>query len=90
LETALEIVPWQASQLQRRCIKNPSVTVSAIYDSATGSDLRNDTPVTFEPSGRAYTSRRVAQAMITLSSGVDSFTDNSVNTCHDPFELLGS
>lgn len=89
LENTLETAPWQASEAERRRMTNAEITVSVIYDSHIGDDVLSDVPITFEPSGREYSSRRVRQTTVILSTGISSDAEITNRTSHDPFELLG-
>lgn len=83
----IETIPWQAGWAARQ---NPrlgaSVVVSATVDDPLGDDLAADVPVTFDPQGRGYTTRRVRHLWVSLPTGREE-TTGVVE--HDPFSLLG-
>lgn len=85
----LDRIPWQAtlSRLQAlsATVRPASVDLPVVVDDATGTDLRADSPRTFAPADRAFTTRRVRHTWSRVSTpfGEGGPAD------HDPFALLG-
>lgn len=86
----LRRVPWQATRrhieaLGRSADRSSHIDVPAVVDDPAGDDIRGDVPVSFSPTGRAFTTRRVRSVWITLET---PFQD-AAHGGHDPFALLG-
>ncbi|MYZ10256.1 type I-E CRISPR-associated protein Cas5/CasD [Streptomyces sp. SID2999] len=108
LETALRTEPWQSSSraLERyaarlgrergldRPFRPAFIDRSVTLEDEGGDDVLQDNPVSFDPRARAFTSRRVRHAWLSIPTGFDSPDDNTpddrgLGTGHDPFALLG-
>lgn len=83
---ALSAVEWQAPLFVRRRARSSTVSLPVIVDAPEGDDLRVDLPLSFDPYGRRYGSRRVRQDWVQVSTGR---TGGSAADTHDPFALLG-
>ena len=83
-------VPWQAGPTARKRMRangelSDTVSLPVAIDDPAGDELRQDAPVSFDPKGRRFTSRRVAQRWVVVDSGLPK--GSAVR--HDPFALLG-
>ena len=84
-------VPWQASAshqnaLRRRRNAPDLVRLPITVDEVAGDDARNDVPLTFDPYGRGFSTRRVRHDWATRASGAQPAGHPDE---HDPFALLG-
>ncbi|WP_030408218.1 type I-E CRISPR-associated protein Cas5/CasD [Streptomyces albus] len=96
LEEALSKEPWQAP---RRVINRwgrghgnaDRIDLPATLDDPAGDDIRDDVPVSFDPNGRAYTTRRVRHTYLGAPTGLvpDPTAPPPDDGGHDPFALLG-
>jgi CRISPR system Cascade subunit CasD len=83
-------VAWQASTSRQRTLgrqNNPPATVNlpVTLDDPAGDDVRADLPLTFDPLGRGFATRRVRQSWAPVATGYP----NPGPDTHDPFALLG-
>lgn len=95
--TVLRQVPWQASTVARAALRRdairggraaPSVVdLPVTVDDEAGNDLRADVPLSFEPTARGFTIRRVRQEWAHLPTGFNP--EGEHRSLHDPFALLG-
>ncbi|MEV5830499.1 type I-E CRISPR-associated protein Cas5/CasD [Spirillospora sp. NPDC052242] len=93
LPEALQSEPWQAGQaarreFQRRHGRPAHIQLSATIESPDGDDVVHDVPLSFDPRGRRFTSRRVSHSWISAPTGF-SDPDGPVSEDHNPFALLG-
>ncbi|MGW8989124.1 type I-E CRISPR-associated protein Cas5/CasD [Streptomyces zhihengii] len=95
LEDVLRAEPWQARPAVRRrwAHKNhnaASIDLPGTLDDPAGDDIRDDVPVSFAPTGRRFTTRRIRHTYLTAPTG---FTPDPERPqppdAHDPFALLG-
>lgn len=95
VEEALERAEWQVSQYFRRRSQVGGGTMSTVRlatsiessDADELGDLVTDVPMSFDPQGRGFITRRVRHGWVEVPTGFPE-TRTSVNS-HDPFELLG-
>lgn len=93
LESALAQEVWQVSahareRHARRYGRPATIRRSATFDDPGGSDVAHDQPVTFDPLGRAFTSRRIRQTWLDIPTGFENPTPDTATAGHDPFALL--
>lgn len=86
----LGCVPWQASRRHveafgRSTARASRIDVPVVADDPAGDDIRADLPVSFVPTERAFTTRRVRNLWVSLAT---PFQD-APREVHDPFALLG-
>lgn len=84
-------VPWQASRRAQERERRGGhlsdvVSLPVVVDDPTGTEIREDLPLSFDPRSRRYASRRVSQHWVHIPTGLPS-TGNPSG--HDPFALLG-
>lgn len=84
---AVSAVGWMAPPFVRRRARAQAVTLPVVVDDAEGDDLRVDLPLSFDPRGRRYGTRRVRQDWVLVSTGQSTATSAAAE--HDPFALLG-
>jgi CRISPR system Cascade subunit CasD len=89
LEDTLGSVPWQVSPAHRQRVHQPTVPLAVTFDDDNGRDSRADVPVTFAHRYRAFTSRQVTQAWMSVPTGASPDDTGTGTTAHDPFALLG-
>ncbi|MCC3654002.1 type I-E CRISPR-associated protein Cas5/CasD [Streptomyces sp. S07_1.15] len=107
LKEVLSNEPWQARDRTReryarrlgreRGLGKPAyparIDRSATVEDAQGDDIVHDVPLSFDPHGRGFTSRRVRHHWLSIPTGFRrTDTTNSPPpdaTAHDPFALLG-
>lgn len=93
----LGTLPWQVSPRMRRVLKRrrrtatASVRLATVLDAADGPDILTDLPLSFDPRGRTFGTRRVIHGWADVASGYEQseLTDPSQVVRHDPFALLG-
>lgn len=88
--TVLGRVPWQASPTTRERARRSGdvsdrIRLPAMLDDPEGEEVRDDLPVSFDPYGRRYASRRVQQHWLEVDTGLPP----TATAAHDPFALLG-
>lgn len=88
---ALSDLPWQApkpsrERLRRQGSLGPTVTLPVVLDDPAGQEMREDLPLSFNPRGRRYASRRVSQRWVQAPTGASGPAPTDQ---HDPFALLG-
>jgi len=96
LLTVLREQPWIAADAERadtlrRCGHRPAfVDLPVTVDDEHGGEVRNDSPVSFDPRARRFAERRVRHLSMRVPSGFDDPDEpgESAGT-HDPFALLG-
>ncbi|MER5945687.1 type I-E CRISPR-associated protein Cas5/CasD [Streptomyces sp. NPDC001904] len=95
LQDVLQQEPWQASRTVRarwgRINDNAAhVDLPATLDDPTGDEDRDDLPLSFAPTSRSYTTRRVRHTYLTVPTGLaPDPTRPPATGGHDPFALLG-
>ncbi|MGW1837129.1 type I-E CRISPR-associated protein Cas5/CasD [Streptomyces sp. NPDC002067] len=109
LEEALCAEPWQVSERARRRyaarlgrergqdgpVRPARVDCSATLEDPHGDDIAHDVPVSFDPHGRRFTSRRVRHTWLHIPSGFlepdaeEPADGRDGEAAHDPFALLG-
>lgn len=88
---ALSDLPWQAprstrERLRRQGVLGPTVALPVVMDDPAGQEVREDLPLSFDPRGRRYASRRVSQRWVVARTGASGPAPTGR---HDPFALLG-
>jgi CRISPR system Cascade subunit CasD len=88
---ALSDLPWQAPHLTRERLRRqgslgPTVTLPVVMDDPAGQEIREDLPLSFDPRGRRYASRRVSHQWVQARTGASGPAPTDQ---HDPFALLG-
>jgi len=88
--TVLRNVPWQASAATRERARRSGevsdrIQLPAVLDEPDGEEVREDLPLSFDPYGRRYASRRVQQHWLEVQTGLPP----TATAAHDPFALLG-
>ncbi len=88
--TVLSRVPWQASAATRERARRSGdvsdrIELPAVLDDPEGEEVREDLPLSFDPYGRRYATRRVQQHWLEVESGLPP----TATAAHDPFALLG-
>ncbi|OHV33120.1 type I-E CRISPR-associated protein Cas5/CasD [Pseudofrankia sp. EUN1h] len=96
VDEVLREVPWQATpshkeKSDRRPARPNGIALPVTLDDPRGDDVRMDLPSTFDPLSRSFTSRRVRQDWVHLSSSppYGPAGDGGGAGSHDPFALLG-
>ncbi|MFF8374377.1 type I-E CRISPR-associated protein Cas5/CasD [Streptomyces lydicus] len=107
LEHVLREEPWQASRRAReqyaaqcgreqdldRSLYPARIDRSVTLEDPEGDDVLHDSPVSFDPYARSFTSRRVRHGWLSIPTGFPQpdTTDNGADEAagHDPFALLG-
>ncbi|MFK0121143.1 type I-E CRISPR-associated protein Cas5/CasD [Streptomyces sp. NPDC090994] len=95
LQDVLRAEPWQASPDVRRRWGHENgnaahVDLPATLDDPAGDDVRDDVPLSFAPTSRTYTTRRVRHTYLAAPTGLTPDPDRPPTTGgHDPFALLG-
>ncbi|NGO75770.1 type I-E CRISPR-associated protein Cas5/CasD [Streptomyces sp. YC504] len=95
LQTVLRTEPWQASPAVRRRWGRDNgnaahVDLPATLDDPAGDDVRDDVPLSFAPTNRTYTTRRIRHTYLAVPTGLTPDpTRPSTTDGHDPFALLG-
>jgi len=94
VDDVLRTVPWQATTSHkeksgRRPERPNSIDLPVTLDDPNGNDIRQDLPSTFDPLHRSFTSRRVRQDWVHLSSSPPYGPVDGGPSSHDPFALLG-
>ncbi|MDX3229641.1 type I-E CRISPR-associated protein Cas5/CasD [Streptomyces sp. ME19-01-6] len=108
LEDILAEEPWQASRRAReqyaaqcgreRDLDHPlypaRIDRSVTIEDPEGDDVLHDSPVSFDPYARSFTSRRVRHGWLSIPTGFPQPDANVINgqdeaAGHDPFALLG-
>ncbi|MFD7713508.1 type I-E CRISPR-associated protein Cas5/CasD [Streptomyces sp. NPDC059786] len=95
LKDALRTEPWQASAAVRRRWGRRNgnaarIDLPATLDDADGDDTRDDVPLSFAPTHRTYTTRRIRHTYLAAPTGLTPDpTRPPAATGHDPFALLG-
>ncbi|MEU5613783.1 type I-E CRISPR-associated protein Cas5/CasD [Streptomyces sparsogenes] len=108
LEDVLGEEPWQASRRAReqyaaqcgreRDLDHPlypaRIDRSATIEDPEGDDVLHDSPVSFDPYARSFTSRRVRHGWLSIPTGFPQPDPNVTDVQdeaagHDPFALLG-
>lgn len=95
LEDVLRAEPWQAATAVRKLWGRENadadrIDLPATLDDPTGDDVRGDVPVSFDPKGRTFTTRRTRHTYLQAPTGLTPDPARPRNTGgHDPFALLG-
>ncbi|MGP3944985.1 type I-E CRISPR-associated protein Cas5/CasD [Streptomyces sp. 6N106] len=108
LEDVLGDEPWQASRRAREqyaaqcgrerdldCPLYPArIDRSVTIEDPEGDDVLHDSPVSFDPYARSFTSRRVRHGWLSIPTGFPQLDTNVTDgqdeaAGHDPFALLG-
>lgn len=93
----LAALPWQVSPEMRRVLKrrrriaSATVRLATVIDAEDGHDVLTDLPLSFDPRGRTFGTRRVVHGWADVASGYEPWelTDPGQSSRHDPFALLG-
>jgi CRISPR system Cascade subunit CasD len=95
LEDVLRAEPWQAAPAVRtrwgRQNGNAAhIDLPATLDDPAGDDTRDDVPLSFAPTNRTYTTRRIRHTYLNTPTGLTPDPEQPpANGGHDPFALLG-
>ncbi|MEU1128310.1 type I-E CRISPR-associated protein Cas5/CasD [Streptomyces sp. NPDC005900] len=95
LEDALREEPWQASSAVRErwgCHNGDAANIDlpATLDDPAGDEVHEDVPLSFAPTSRSFTTRRIRHTYLTAPTGLrPDPTRPQTTTAHDPFALLG-
>lgn len=95
LEEALQAEPWQATPAARKRWgrhngDSARVGLSATFDDPTGDEVQTDVPLSFAPTNRTFTTRRIRHTYLQVPTGLTPDPARSpTNGGHDPFALLG-
>lgn len=101
LETVLAELPWQAGPAAREAYERRTrhttdplpadrVDLAATFDDPAGEDTWHDVPLTFDPTRRAFATRRITHRWLSVPTGLPATdTGTPPYDSHDPFALLG-
>nr|WP_228718737.1 type I-E CRISPR-associated protein Cas5/CasD [Kitasatospora acidiphila] len=103
LEAALRNEPWQAGHHEREAFlrrtpadRTDRIDLPATLDDPVGDDTWQDVPLTFDPRGRQFTTRRIRHTWLATPTGLTPQTTarraadiERSEGSHDPFALLG-
>lgn len=97
LEEVLREEPWQVSErareaYARRYGRPTRIDVAVTLDDDAGDDVLHDVPLSFDPRGRRFTSRRIRHTWLSVPTGFarpDTPDADDLGEGHDPFALLG-
>lgn len=108
LNQVLSELPWQVSRRvreqyaaragrergQRRPLYPTRIDLSVTLEDPTGNDTVHDTPVSFDPHDRTFSSRRIRHGWVSVPTGFTTPDEPPAHETadiegHDPFALLG-
>ncbi|MFF4078435.1 type I-E CRISPR-associated protein Cas5/CasD [Streptomyces sp. NPDC001777] len=95
LEDVLRAEPWQVTKAVRdrwgrRNGNAAHVDLPATLDDPAGDESRDDVPLSFAPTNRTFTTRRIRHTYLAAPTGLTPDPEHPPTTGgHDPFALLG-